>query len=111
MDKITQIKNEMSKLGWDVEEKITIWFRRSEWHGKSTYSITGHEVFFVGMTNDIDNYAKIISIVKATAAKAKKAWNDYPNSIPYQDATGAVRTDIMFKPFELGQDVPKIDQT
>lgn len=117
MDEVMQIKLEMSKLGWDVEEKITktgwkkntgyhIWFRRSEWHGKLTYSITGHEVFFVGTTRDVNNYAKILSVVKSTAAKAKKAWDDYPDTIPYQTATGEVRTDIMFKPFTAGQDIP-----
>ena len=117
MDEIMKIKLEMSALGWDVEERITktgwknnpgynIWFRRSEWHGKLTYSITGHEVFFVGSTHNITDYNRILQTVKSTAEKAKKAWNDFPDSIPFQSANGSVMVDVMFKPFEQGTGIP-----
>lgn len=118
-DEIMQIKQEMASLGWDVEEKIagegwrenngyTIWFRRSDWHGKFTYTITGNEVFFLGRTKNVHDYETILKTVKDTAEKAKKAWNDFPNSIPFQTAKGEVIEDVMIYPFEEGRDIKKI---
>lgn len=118
MDEIMKIKHEMAQLGWDIEEEIMgnswrnktgyhIWFRRSDWHGKFTYSLTGHEVVFNGFTPNINDYEAIMKTIKKTADKSKKAWNDFPDSIPYQNAKGEIRKDIMFHPFEQGRNIKK----
>lgn len=119
MDELMKIQLEMIGLGWDIETKISgegwrdsvgymIWFKRSDWHGKFTYTITGHEVVFVGNTKDANDYAAVLKMVKQTAEKAKKAWDDFPDSIPYQNAKGEVRKDIMFCTFEEGRDIKNV---
>lgn len=118
MDKITKIKLEMADLGWEVEEKIstqgwrnstgyTIWFKRSDWHGKLTYSLTGHEVVFVGTTRDVKNEQAVLETVRKTAEKAKKAYEDFKTEIPFQTAKGEVKKDVVFFAFEDGKDIPK----
>lgn len=119
MDKIMQIKQEMASLGWDIEEKIsdegwggnigyTIWFKRSDWHGKYTYSLTGQQVVFIGISEDINNYEAILKTVKNTAEKAKKAWTDFPDAVPCQNARGEVVKDYMVYSFEEGKDIKKV---
>lgn len=118
MDEIMRIKLEMVSLGWDIEEKIsgdgwhnsigyTIWFKRSDWHGKSTYSLTGREVIFVGISEDVHDYESIVIMLKETADKAKKAWKDFPDAIPCQNAKGEVLKDVMVFPFSEGKDIKK----
>lgn len=116
MDELMKIQLEMTSLGWDVETQITgngwrdnigfiIWFKRSEWHGKFTYTITGHEVVFIGQTPNANDYNAVLETVRKTAEIAKKAWDDFPDSIPYQNAKGEVIKDIMHYPFESGTDI------
>lgn len=115
MDELMEIQLEMSALGWDVETKIssegwgntigyTIWLRRSDWHGKNTYTITGKEVVFVGTHSNANDYDGVLKMVKRIAETAKKAWDDFPDSIPYQNAKNKVVTDVMFCAFQDGQD-------
>lgn len=114
-----KIQLEMTALGWDVETKISgdgwrdtigycIWFRRSDWHGKFTYTITGHEVVFVGTYENVNDYEGVLAMVKRTAERAKKAWDDFPDSIPYQNARNEVRKDVMFCAFEEGKDIKDV---
>lgn len=116
MDELTKIQLEMARLGWSIETKIsregwsgtvgyTVWFKRSDWHGKLTYSITGSEVYFVGTTENVYNYDSVVATVRKTAEKAKKAWDDFPDSIPYQNAKGEIIKATMFYPFEEGKDI------
>lgn len=119
MDELMKIQLEMTALGWDVETKISgegwrdsigycIWLKRSDWHGKFTYTITGHQVVFVGTYEDASNYEGVLSMVRNTAEKAKKAWDEFTDSIPYQNAKGEVRRDVMFCAFEDGKDIKSI---
>ena len=117
-DWLIQIKQEMASQGWNIEEKIskegwhgktgyTIWFKRSDWHGKLTYSLTGHQVVFVGMTENAFAYDSVVEVVRNTAEKAKKAWNDFPDSIPFQNAKGEILEDVMCFPFSDGKDASR----
>ena len=120
MDEIMKIKMEMVSLGWDIQEKIsgdgwrnstgyTIWFKRSDWHGKFTYTLTGKEVSIWGMTKDASNYEDVLQTVKDTAEKAKGAWIDFPDTVPCLNAYGHVVKDIMLYSFEEGKDIKKTD--
>jgi hypothetical protein len=114
---IEKIKVEMALLGWDIQEIISndgwgkktkgysIWFKRSDWHGKFTYSITGHEVCFHGHTDDFTASERVLEVVHSTADMAKKAWEDFPYAITYQTANGEVRKDIECIPFVNGRDI------
>ena len=116
-----KIKLEMVGLGWDVQTKITgegwrdnigymIWFRRSDWHGKFTYTITGRDVVFFDTTKNVYDYNAVIETVRKTADKAKKAWDDFPDSIPCQNAKGDVIQDVMHCSFHNGKDIKDVDE-
>lgn len=74
LDKINRIKQYMADLGWTIEEKIGsegwsknrvgyyIKFSRCEWHGKFTVSLTGHDVFFIGLAKNAFNYEEVLNI-------------------------------------------------
>lgn len=47
-------------------------------------------------------------MIRKTANMAKQAWNDFPDSIPYQNAKGEVKKDIMHFPFEEGKDIKMV---
>ena len=84
LDKINQIKQYMADLGWTIEEKIGsegwsknkvgyyIKFSRCEWHGKFTVSLTGHDVFFIGLAKNAFDYEEVLNIVHHTAKTARK---------------------------------------
>lgn len=113
---VEKIKREMARLGWNIEERISddgwdrkskgysIWFKRPDWHGKNVYTITGHEVCFHGHIGDFMMSQGVLRVVKETATKAKQAWNDFPDSIPYQTSTGEVVKDKEVIPFAEGKD-------
>lgn len=116
MDKIMQIKRRMATQGWSVEEKISsdgwgrtigynIWFKRCDWHGKFTYSITGHIVCFAGACDTLD-YESILQTVHRTAKMARKAWYEFPDKIPFQTVHNELRPDVMFYDFQDGKDYP-----
>lgn len=84
MDKINKIKQHMAKLGWTVEEKIGgngwrntvgyyIKFSRCDWHGKFTISLTGHAVYFIGITQNAFDYNAVLNTVHNTAKKGKES--------------------------------------
>lgn len=119
MDELTKIQIEMASLGWDVETKIDgdgwrnkrgfmIWFKRSDWHGKFTYTITGREVVFLSTAPDANDFEEVVKAAKRAAERAKKAWNDFPNSIPCQNARGEVIEDTMHFPFEEGKNIKNV---
>lgn len=113
LDEIYRIRIEMKELGWESEDSFTpmgwkngygysIWFRRYDWHGKNAVSITGHEVSFSCHQKSGDDYAAVLKTVQECAEKAKKAWIDFPDSIPYETANGTIKEDLMFVPFSEG---------
>lgn len=119
VNEIMKIKIEMAGLGWDIQEKISgdgwrnstgynIWLKRSDWHGKFTYTLTGHEVVFHAHEQDASNYEAVLKAVKRAANRAKQAWAEFPNAIPCQNAKGEIIKDVMFFPFEEGKDVRSV---
>lgn len=116
-DKINRIKQSMADLGWTIEEKISsdgwsnnqigyfIKFSRFDWHGKFTISLTGHNVFFIGLAKNAFDYEEILNTVHHTAKIARKAWHDFPKSIPYQNAKGDIIEDLMIFPWEKGRNI------
>ena len=118
MDDIYKIRLEMKKLGWSSEDRFStlgwengygysIWFKRIDWHGKNAYSITGHHICFHEHIKDGGNYEKVLETVKKCADKAKKAWKDFPESIPHQFTNG-IREDIMLIKFEDGKEFSQL---
>jgi hypothetical protein len=116
MDELMRLQLEMTSLGWDVETKISnegwgdsvgysIWFRRGDWHGKLTYTIIGDDVVFMGTYANAADYNGVLRMVKRIVERAKKAWNDFPDSIPCQNVKGEVKQAVMIRPFYEGKDV------
>lgn len=98
----------ISGEGWRDGVGYIIWFRRSDWHGKFTYSITGHEVTFSGSTKNVRDYQSVIKTVRMTSDKAKKAYEEFQNSIPFQNSKGKVIEDVMLCQFKDGKDIKQI---
>lgn len=118
MDKINKIKQYMADLGWTVEEKIGragwgdkvgyyIKFSRYDWHGKSVLSLTGHDVFFIGLAKNAFDYEEVLNTVHHAAKTARKAWHEFKNAIPYKNTKGEVVNDIMFCSWEEARDIKK----
>lgn len=120
MNEIGRIILEMSDLGWDVETKITgngwrknagfmIWFKRSDWHGKFTYTLTGREVVFYSGTSNVHDEHAVMLAVKRAADRAKRAWDVFTNTIPCQNAKGDIIEDVLVCPFEKGKYIKNVD--
>lgn len=86
-------KDRLSDLGWGDKVGYSIWFTTHEWHGRNTYALTGHEVCFHRHTNNLDD---IDGITKLCAEQALKAYEEYIDCIPFQDARGKTEKDILF---------------
>lgn len=63
-EQIHQLKISLIEKGWDIEEKYSndgfgklvgycIFARRCDWHGKFTYSLTGHIISFCEKSKNI----------------------------------------------------------
>lgn len=99
MDEIFALKTKAAQHGWTVEEKISkdgwkdtvgyvIWLKRSDWHGKLTYSVTGQQVVFVGLARNACDEQEVQKAVKEVVDMAIAAWRDFPDSIPCQTTQG-----------------------
>lgn len=95
-----QIRKEMTKEGWASEDRLTdmgwgnkgkfgysIWFERWNWHGKLTTKVCFH--------NSTDDLDRIDECVEEAAAMARKAWRDFPDSVPRQDINKIVVDELM----------------
>jgi hypothetical protein len=92
MRDILALRKEMSEEGWASEDKLTymgwggvkygysIWFSRWNWHGKPH-----DKVCFHAHTSDI---SKMAEIAERAASLARRAWSEYPDFPPAQDAKG-----------------------
>jgi hypothetical protein len=90
MKSALQIRKEMTLEGWASEDRMTdmgwgcdgkygysIWFERWNWHGKSTTKVCFHS-----STSDLD---AITDCVERGAELARRAWKEFPDSVPRQD--------------------------
>lgn len=93
-DKGWDSKDTISKIGWGDEYGYSIWFERSDWHGRRTFALTGSRVSFHYHTDNLDE-DNINFIVKTCALQALKAYDDFPNSIPCMNAKGKTVPDLM----------------
>ncbi len=100
-----EIRLKMHELGWDSEDNLSkkgwingyvysIWFRRYDWHKRSTIALTGRDVCFHKHTNNLN---EIDLVTRLCAEQAIKAYEEYPNSIPCLDANGETVEDLMLR--------------
>ena len=89
-----KIRQEMSEKGWISHDSLThmgwgptkekfgfsIWFERWDWHGTRCDIRCFH-----ASTPDL---IKIPETVKKAADLAQRAWDEFPDRLPYQTANG-----------------------
>lgn len=91
-----EIRIAMANDGWRSEEELTdlgfgdqtgfkCFFSRYDWHGKFCDSI-----YFSKSTTDL---TKTFECVEKAANLAKKAWNDFPDSVPFVSTNGTLLED------------------
>lgn len=118
MQTILDLKKELINSGWwDIEERTssdgwgdgkigyTIWIRRPDWHGKDAFSLTGGSVKLHAACDNAFDEAKVIATIKKLKELADTAWNEFPVSIPVQNAFGELVEEEMMKPFAEGRDI------
>lgn len=97
------VKTKMANLGWTVEETIskngyTVKVKRADWNGMNAMLITGHSVCFTASTTNINPKASDMLLTLISAYNtATKAYEKYTDTIPYQTATGEIKTDMAFE--------------
>ena len=115
-EKIQKLKIKMILDGWEIEEKYsndgwnncsgyTIWAKRDDWHEKYAHMLTGHSVVFWESCKEITNPTEMLRTVSALRDRVRKAWKEFPTSVPYQNAIGEIWEDTCVTPFA---NVPKI---
>ncbi len=115
-EKIQKLKLEMILDGWDIEEKYsndgwkdhpgyTIWAKRDDWHEKDAHMVTGHAVIFWESCKEITNPTEMLGTVSALRKRTQKAWKDFPDSVPFQNAKGENLEDTCITPFA---NIPKL---
>ncbi|WP_061342320.1 hypothetical protein [Clostridium botulinum] len=85
-------EDRLSDVGWGGKVGYSIWFRRYNWHGRNTISLTGHGVCFHRHTS---NLGQIDHITRICAEQCLKAYKDYTDCIPYQNVYNETTKDIM----------------
>ena len=95
-----EIRMQMKEEGWDSEDCLTskgwgkaqkgysIWFDRYDWHGW----VAANGVCFRGSTSNLN---EINELVAKVAEAARKAWNDFPDTLPYQSSLDNIIADPM----------------
>lgn len=92
-DKGWESRDMLSTNGWINGYGYSIWFERYDWHERNAFGLTGHQVCFHRHTN---NLSEIDNITKICAEQALKAYEDYTDCIPFQNAYNEIAKDIMF---------------
>lgn len=90
----------LSKYGWVNGYGYSIWFERNDWHGRKAFALTGHNVCFHEHTNDLD---EINHITKVCAERSLKAYEEFTDCIPFQNAKNKIAKDIMFADWDDGK--------
>lgn len=55
-----------------------------------------------GLCDDAANEEKMLKTVKDLKTLAEKAWNEFPNSIPVQNAYGKLVDEVLLRKFSDG---------
>lgn len=109
-----KLKTEMVKNGWEIEERTgtagwdrkigyTVWAERWDWHGKSSASLTGNKVSLFAMADDAAEEEKVLQAIRRLVALTKRAWEEFPDSIPELNAKGELAEAHMVRPFADGK--------
>lgn len=114
-NEILKLKIDLVKMGWQIEERTgtdgwsdgkigyTIWISRPDWHGKDIYSLTAQpEMYLHELCDDATNEETMLKTVKDLKTLAEKAWNEFPNSIPVQNAYGELVDEVLLRKFSDG---------
>lgn len=120
MNEFLKIKNEIINNGWtEIEERTTsegwgdgkigytIWIRRPDWHGKDSFSLIGRNVELHASCNDASNPDMVLKAISNLRKLAKRAWDDFPDGIPVQNAFGELVEEILCHPFAEGTNIIK----
>lgn len=120
MNEFLKIKNEIINNGWtEIEEKTTLegWgdgkigytilIRRPDWHGKDSFSLIGRNVELHASCNDASNPDMVLKAISNLRKLAKRAWDDFPDDIPVQNAFGELVEEILCHPFAEGTNIIK----
>lgn len=86
-------KDRLTEIGWGGKYGYSIWFEKWEWHGRSTLKLTGDKVCFHRHTDDLTEIDAITSIC---AEQCIKAYEDFTDSIPTQNAKNQTVSATMY---------------
>lgn len=82
------IKIEATLRGWGNSPGVSVWFQKWKWHDQLMGSP-------VTISNGTDDFSKMELMIRKTAEKALKAYDDFQSIPPVQLADGSlVETDI-----------------
>lgn len=76
-------EDRLTKMGWGATPGYSIWFERWDWHGQKTLILVGSKACYHAHTPSLDH---ILDTVREAAERARRAWRDFPDCPPDQDA-------------------------
>lgn len=97
-------KKKYSNDGFGKLVGYHIFARRCDWHGKFTYALTGHIISFCESCRIISDSYALLDTVQKLHDKCVKAWQDFPEEIPFQNTKNEIKADVMFEPFEIARE-------
>ena len=114
LEEYLKLKTEMAKNGWEIEEhtgttgwsgKIgyTIWAERWDWHGKSNAYLTGNKISLFALCDDAADEEKVLQAMRRLSDLTKRAWKEFPDSIPELNAKGELTEAHMVRSFADGK--------
>lgn len=117
LEEYLKLKTEMAKNGWEIEEhtgtagcggKIgyigyAVWAERWDWHGKSSASLTGNKISLFALCDDAADKEKVLQAMRRLSDLTKRAWKEFPDSIPELNAKGELAEAHMVRPFADGK--------
>ena len=117
LEEYLKLKTEMAKNGWEIEEhtgtagwggKIgyigyAVWAERWDWHGKSSASLTGNKISLFALCDDAADKEKVLQAMRRLSDLTKRAWKEFPDSIPELNAKGELSEAHMVRPFADGK--------
>ena len=104
MNNIHRLKMRLANEGWEVEDKITsqgwgdslgysVWAKRWDWHGKMV------DVQFNRHVSDANNEVEIEKALEELLSLTRKAWNEFPDSVPEERKKGFLVKKNIIIPF------------
>lgn len=96
---VMQLRADMAKEGWDSDDRLrhsgrpdgqgySIWFQRTDWHGKHAMALSGSLAIYQAHTQDL---SKIAETAQAAAELARRALREFPDCPPRQTVEGTLK--------------------